>query len=215
MAGVIWGSRPLAALSAGGVVLALATVVLTGCGGTPTPETEGDPPAAQEPAPEEGSGEEQEPVNPLAECLEGTWQLDTADFVAQSTAYLQGLGIPLESLAAEGVQQLTFQDDGYFSQATDLTWSASLAGIPLTVPTGSLGEAEWALDGNSLSITDWTWLVAPGEVDTGELPPGMQAPEFPSISLEGLTSGDVECGDTLVLQGDGAPLSGVFVRFDG
>lgn len=213
MVGVVWGSRPRAAVSAAGVVLAL--VVLTGCGGTPSPDADGDPPAVQEPAPEEGSGEEQEPVDALAQCLEGTWQLDTADYLAQSTEYLLGLGIPLDALDVVGAQQLGFAADGSFLQSTDMVWSASLAGIPISVPTASVGEATWAIDDGALSITDWSWLVAPGETAASDLPPGMQAPEFPSISLEGLTSGEVECGDVLVLQTDGAPLAGTFVRFDG
>lgn len=215
MAGIIRGVRRPAAVATGVALFALASGMLTGCGGTPSPEADGDPPGVQEPAPEGGSGEEQEPVDPLAECLEGTWQLDTADYLAQSTEYLRGLGIPLDALDVVGGQQISFTADGSFLQSTDMVWSASLAGIPVSVPSASVGEAAWALDDGALSITDWSWLVAPGETSASDLPPGMQAPEFPTISLEGLTSGEVECGDVLVLQGDGAPLSGTFVRFDG
>lgn len=198
-----------------GAVLAVffAMAFVSGCGGAGDPEpTSADEPPAADPAPTES--EEQEPRNVLAECLTGTWQLDTADYLAQSTNYLLGLGVPLDALDVAGTQQLTFAADGYYSQSTDLTWTGSVLGNPISVRDGSLGEAEWAVEDDTLAITEWGWVVAPGQ-NAAELAPGVPAPSFPAISLEGLTTDGITCGDTLTLQAGGAPLRGVFVRFGG
>lgn len=185
----------------------LGALALAGCGGpAPSGEPAGE---ASDEAPVE------DPGDPLADCLAGTWQLDTADYLAQSTAYLEGLGIPLDSLTVEGGQQLTFAADDYFSQSTDLTWTATLMGYTVTVPSESVGEATWSVDDGSLAITDWNWLIDPSEAaPPSGLPAGAEVPDLPSFSLEGLVQADMACGDTITLQGADAPLSGVFVRID-
>jgi hypothetical protein len=202
--GIARGLRPaLAAAVAVGAVMVLAGCTPAAGGSSSQPPRAGD------------DGSSQEPVDPLAECLAGTWQLDTADFLAQSTAYLQGLGIPLDGLDVEGGQQITFAEDDYFTQSTDLTWTASLMGYTITVPSQSVGEAVWTVDDGGLSVSEWNWLVDPSEAPAPSgLPAGAEVPDLPSFSLEDLEGDDLTCGDTITLQGPDAPLSGVFVRID-
>lgn len=189
------------------VGVAVALFALAGCSGV-TPEPEEPAGAASE---EGGPSDEQ--TDPVADCLMGTWQLDTADYLTQSTAYLQGLEIPLDSLDVEGGQQLVFAEDDYLTQSTDLTWTASLMGYTLTVPSQSVGEGTWIVEDGSLSISGWNWVVDPADAPPPSgLPAGAEVPDLPTFTLEGLVVDDFVCGDTITLQGPEAPLRGVFVR---
>lgn len=192
------------------LAMAFGSLMLSGCGAAAGPAS----PLVVDPAAEGGAHDASEPSRRLVECLTDTWQLDTADYLSQSASFMRGVGIPLDSLDVLGGQQIVFRADGHFSQATDMTWNASILGHPLSVVAASFGTATWAVEDGTLAITDWDWLVAPAST-AAEAAPGVPAPEFPSISVEGLTSDAVECGDTLVLQGAGAPLRAMFVRFPG
>lgn len=187
-------------------VLTLAACTGSGADADPAPPVEDDT---------EPSTSTQEPVDPLAECVAGTWQLDTADYLAQSSAYLIALGIPLDSLDVAGGQQLTFADDGFVTQSTDLTWTGTVMGYTLTVPSQSVGDGAWGIADGTLAITDWNWTVDPADAPPPSgLPADTEAPELPGFSLEGLVAETFECtADTLILQGPGAPLRGVFLRF--
>lgn len=192
-----------------GAVILGGTAVLAGCvAQAPAPAASSAPAADDTPAPTP----EQDPV---AACLVGTWQLDTEDFVAQSQAYMTGLGIPVDTVTVEGGQQLVFAADGFTSQSTDLTWTATLMGQTITVPSEAAGEGAWTVTDGALAVTDWVWQVDPADSPppTG-LPAGAAVPDLGGFLMSGLTVPDVQCDDEiLVLQGTGAPLRGVFVRF--
>ncbi|GAA1931287.1 hypothetical protein GCM10009775_24270 [Microbacterium aoyamense] len=194
------------------VVVLSTLVVLTGCG---SPTSAPSPTRASPGDAAGGSDGSSVDVDPLSACLEGTWQLDTADFLAQSQEYLVGLGIPLDSLDVEGGQQLVFAADGFTSQSTDLTWTASMMGQTVTIPSESAGEGAWNGADGALTVTDWVWNVDPADAPPPSgLPPEAEVPDLGGFSLDGATVPDVVCDDeTLVLQGADAPLRAVFVRF--
>lgn len=181
-------------------LVAAAVVVLAGCtapGGSADPDA--DPPVDGE------TGE--------TSCLVGDWYLDLADYTAQSSEYLLGLGIPLEDLDISGQQKVTFTADGYLNIATDLTTSAVVMGQSISTTTQSAGGADWYWDATNdadgdLTLENWAWTVEPGGATDPAAPPA--APFFDPESGDTIA---VACTETsLSLQGSGAPLVGNFTR---
>lgn len=174
----------------------VAVLTLSACAVDPAPP---DEPAA---------GSSQVPIESEAPCIEGSWRLDLDDYVSQSAVYLKSLGIPLESLDAEGEQVLDIQAgaDPIISERTDIAWSAVLLGNPVEVQSTSVGHGEWGFgeDEDEIEVDNWFWEVE-AEV------PGPDAPNIPVIDpSEGVSA---ECsGDMLTLHTPGAPLVGRFIR---
>ncbi len=145
------------------------------------------------------------PSDPQTDCLVGEWTLDTEDYQAQAFAYLSGLGIPLESLTVGGQQVIEFQDRGVMSVRTDLEVNASVFGNPISATSQSSGNGEWSTNGGALTVENWIWGIEPTPT----------TPDQPSVPLFDPTAGPstaVCAGDSVRLQGPGAPLSATFVR---
>lgn len=180
-------------------------VALTSCSAAEAQDPDAPPPDASS---------EQDPVSVDEDCLIGRWSLDTEDYRGQAEAYLKSLSIPLESLAVEGTQTLTFEEGGVEDNvglSTDLTWTGTLLGTGFTVEDESSGSGAWAPSStapNQLIIDTWIWGVEP-HVSPGD------APSIPPLGLADNGPIDVTCTDsTLELHGADAILTGRFTRID-
>jgi hypothetical protein len=189
------------------VAATMAVVGLAGCGG----DGGAQEPAAESPAQESSSTSTTGPTtaaetrDPAADCLVGEWSLDTADYQAQAFSYMGGLGIPIDSLTIGGEQVVEFQDRGVMTVRTDLHIDAVVFGHPVSTTSQSSGSGEWSTDAGGLAVENWIWGIEPA----------VTSPDQPSVPLFDPTGGPstAECvGDTLRLQGPGAPLAGNFVR---
>ncbi len=194
-------------LRAAALAATMTVLGVAGCGGDdgaqePAPE----PPAQESSSPSTAdTSSDAEPGDPMAECLVGTWLLDTVDYESQAMAYMSGLGIPIESLTIGGEQVVEFQDRGVMSVRTDMQIDAVVFGIPLATASQSSGNGEWSTGTGGLELENWIWGVEPAPT----------SPDQPSVPLFD-PAGDLatsDCvGDAMSLQGAGAPLIGNFVR---
>ncbi|HWL01916.1 MAG TPA: hypothetical protein VNQ52_06030 [Microbacteriaceae bacterium] len=198
----------MSAIGAGSVrhraILAIAfgaALLLSGCAGAPTPETQpGPPPAepAEAPGTDASGGE--------TDCVIGAWALDVADYRAQAEAYLLSLAIPLEAFDITGTMTLQITPI-HFGVASALTVNAVVHGVPLSAPQEYSGGADWAWeagDASTMSFDAWSWGVEPVANDDALPAPSLIDPGMPV---------SVACtGDQLTLQGPGAPLVAHFTR---
>lgn len=197
--------------SAAASVILVAALALTGCSGDdpgPPPPDDADP---VDPAPADDGASGDSPFDSpeaeaLARCTEGRWSLDTEAYAIGAAAYMVSLGpVPLESLTLDGTLLLDITEET-IGQSVDLTWNAVLMGIGVTVvdQSSGVGDLRWWDDG--FDIHDWLWGVEPGE-------PSADAPAVPSPSIADGGFVLASCTDTsLVLNGDGAPLTAIFFR---
>lgn len=205
---VVAGRR---ATPAAASVVLLLSLALTGCSGGDPAEP---PPGGTEPvdpAPvDDGSGEDSGFDSPeaeaLARCVEGRWSLDTEAYAIGAAAYMVSLGpVPLESLTLDGTLLLDITEET-IGQSVDLTWNAVLMGIGVTVVDQSSGVGDLTWFGDGFDVHDWLWGVEPPVVSADD--PGVPSP---SIADGGFVL--ASCTDTsLVLNGDGAPLTAIFFR---
>ncbi len=181
-----------------GALLIITAIIVTGCGGgsdEPSETATSEPTATQTSAAAAGD----------TECLLGRWYLDTDNYASQSRSYLEGLGLPITSLDIGGDQILDFNEEPYVSLSTDLAISAVVGGQPLSVSSQNAGGGEWGWNADSetdIGVDNWDWSVAPGDNPDGA-PPLIDPSNGISVTCE---------TDRLVVQGEGAPLTGVFVR---
>lgn len=181
--------------------LLLAAGVLAGCAAEPSPA-----PDAPETEPDPG---------PVAEtpCVVGEWQLDVADYGAQSEAYVLGLGLPIEGFAMTGGGTIQFTADGLVATDIDLTITGTIVAGETTVPLNqrssytATGDWSQPADDSTLDLANWANVPDPA------VPTDPAAPPIPAIDYTDVPSVTAECsGDTLLLQGPGAPLSALWHR---
>lgn len=205
-----------------GVFVALAAVALAAvaataacAGGGPTAKSspEKNPAAPQASAP--SSTEPPPSQNPIAgsvhECIQGQWSLDLDDYTAQSFEYVSA-GSPLEELTISGTYTLGFSGDR-IAIGSDLVLSGVVYGFPFSMEDAYSGAGDWWPSGgtaSSIEISDWLYHGDAPRSAVGD----MDAPVGPMlIDPESRGPITVDCrGDSLLIQGEGAPLTGKFVR---
>ncbi len=164
-----------------------------------------------------GTPIDEEPVDQTGEaappCVVGTWQLDVADYEAQSATYLAGLGIPVAEFAMTGSGEATFTADGLLAADIDLLVNAVLdAGdvrVPVEQRTAYTGSGDWREGDEPWSIDLENWATVPDPDATV----GVEEDGLPPIDFFDIPTIVTSCtADTLVLQGPDAPLAATWHR---
>lgn len=182
-------------------VLIFATaslVLLSACstGGTPPsePADPADAPTAESP------------------CVVGIWQLDVADYAAQSEAFVLGLGLPITEFGMTGAGTITFTADGLVATDISLTTTGTIVAGDTTVPLNQLsaytGSGDWSLgsDAETLDLANWANVPSP------DAPASPDAP-LPTIDYTDIPTVAAECSASdLVLQGPDAPFAALWHR---
>jgi hypothetical protein len=176
-------------------VTAMALLVLAGCSAGPaTSPPDGDPTAE-------------------APCIVGTWQLDVADYAAQSEAFVLGLGLPIADFGMTGAGSITFTADGLVATDIDLTTTGTIVAgetrVPLNQRSAYTGSGDWATgaDADTIDLANWANLP------NADVPVDPAAPPIPAIDYTDIPTVSASCGENdLVLQGPDAPLSALWHR---
>ena len=207
-------SIPRAASAAVPLLLLAALVACTppagGSGGT----GEGDP---------EGDGGEGARTGASTECVSRTWALDINDAAAQLGEHLASSGMSVISTSGEGVQTISFAQDGQVTTHNDVTFMVSAdggEGVEITVVQTHSGDTagEWYWEGDSDS------RVAFDAYDSGEytistttLVNGMAGEPSTTTPTggEGGSGMSIDCSaDGLATQADGSPFTQHWVPRD-
>ena len=163
-------------------------------------------------------GTEPDPVVPAgptedAPCVVGAWQLDVADYAAQSEDYLVGLAIPITEFAMSGDGTIVFTADGLVSTDIALrTTGVLVAGdvsVPIDVPSAYTATGDWSpgTEADAIDLTNWSTVADPDVT----VPP--DGPPIPAIDYSDVPSVLADCtADTLVLAAPDAPLTAVWHR---
>lgn len=179
------------------VTLAATALLLAGCtasGGTP--ESDPDvPPAADAP------------------CIVGTWQLDVADYAAQSEAFVLGLGLPIEGFGMTGAGTIAFTADGLVATDINLTTTGTIVAgdtmVPLNQPSAYSGSGDWSAGATDDTIDLANWANVPDP----DVPVSPDGPPVPAIDYTDIPTVTASCSaNDLVLQGPDAPLSALWHR---
>jgi hypothetical protein len=175
----------------------LSLLLLAGCaGGT------GDPAES----PDDGAAAE-------VPCIVGTWQLDVADYAAQSEAFVLGLGLPIIDFGMTGAGTITFTADGLVATDIDLTTTGTIVAgdtqVPLNQGSSYSGSGDWAAgtDADTIDLSNWANVPDP------DVPVDPAAPPIPAIDYTDIPTVGASCSESdLVLQGPDAPLSALWHR---
>ena len=180
------------------LVAFLAAASLGGC----APVSEPDRDASGDGSPKDGDP-----------CVVGSWNLDVADYAAQSEAYVLGLGIPVEGFAMEGAGTIRFTADGLVATDIDVTTTGTIVAgdtrVPLNSRSGYSASGEWSSGDadSSINLANWSNVPDPG------IPIDPAAPSIPAIDYTDVPAISARCTEnTLVLQGPDAPLSARWTR---
>lgn len=186
-------------------LLVVAPLVIAGCSiqEPEPPQPEEDLPAAEE----------------ETDCVVGSWTLDVADYEGQTGEYIGGLGIPIEGYHLAGLGDLRFTADGLVAVSIDLVTTGTIVtpeiSVPLEEPSHYSASGDWVRDDiGVLTFNNWT-LTTADDPDAG-LPlegdeTGMDG--LPELDFTQLAAVTAECdAETLLLQGDGAPVSSLWFR---
>jgi hypothetical protein len=189
--------RTLGTIALTATGLAATALLLAGCtgpGDTPEPDPDA-PPAAEAP------------------CIVGTWQLDVADYAAQSEAFVLGLGLPIEGFGMTGAGQITFTADGLVSTDIELTTTGTIVAgdtaVPLDQPSAYSGSGDWSAGSSEDTIDLANWSNVPDP----DVPVSPDGPPVPAIDYTDIPTVTAACtANDLVLQGPEAPISALWHR---
>lgn len=161
-----------------------------------------------------GGGTEPDPAPSAdAPCIVGTWQLDVADYAAQSEEFVLGLGLPIADFAMTGAGEITFTADGLVATDIDLTITGTIVAgdtqVPLNQRSAYSGSGDWATgtDPDTIDLSNWANVPDPS------VPVDPAAPPVPAIDYTDIPTVTAPCTESdLVLQGPDAPLSALWHR---
>jgi hypothetical protein len=148
-----------------------------------------------------------------APCIVGTWNLDVADYEAQTLSYLVELGIPIVDYAMAGGGTITFTADGLVATDIDLTTSGTLVAgdqrVPINQRSAYSGSGDWAAGADADSVDLSNWATVPD----ADVPVDPAAPAPPAIDYTDIPTVSAPCtDDELVLQGPDAPVAAHWTR---
>ena len=175
----------------------VAILALAGCSAATETENPADDPAP--------AGEEP--------CVVGTWNLDVADYAAQSEEFVLGLGLPIEGFGMTGAGKITFTADGLVATDIALTTTGTIVAGETRVPLNQLsaytGSGDWSTGGGADTIDLANWANVPDP----EVPVDPSAPAVPAIDYTDIPTVTALCSaEDLVLQGPDAPISALWHR---
>lgn len=161
-----------------------------------------------------GTGDFGLPDEPAADapCIVGTWNLDVADYSAQSEAWLVSLNSDYIDVAVSGSAQARFTDGGLTADVDLTTDVILLAGEQPVASQGRsayTGSGDWepGEDAGTIDFTYWATSPDPGVVGTAE------AAGLPTVDFFAVPSLAVTCTATqLELTSAGAPLTARWYR---
>jgi hypothetical protein len=146
-------------------------------------------------------------------CVVGTWELDVADYGAQSEEYVLGLGLPIVDFAMSGTGDITFTDDGLVTTDIDLIITGTIVAgdtrVPLDQRSAYAGSGNWAIgdDPDTIDLSNWVNVPDPA------VPVDPDAPPIPAIDFTDIPNVTAPCTENeLVLQGPDAPISSLWHR---
>lgn len=151
-----------------------------------------------------------------ADCLDGSWDLDTADLATQLQQYFVDNGTPVTSTVPAG--GVTLEVDGgsmTYDSAVTYTMTADLSGglqmVIVQEQTG-VSSGDWAVDGDSVVFSDWTNGITVNNTVTigGE---SADVPiELPADGGAGVPMTVTCSGDTLTTKPDASPFTSSWAR---
>jgi hypothetical protein len=167
-------------------------------------------PPAEEPSP---PGDAEEAESEVQDCLVGAWQLDVADYGAQSADYLSGLGVPIVDVAMSGAGTLTFTEDNLVAVDIALTTTGTIVvpdhSVPLSVPSTYTASGDWSrVDDDTVQFDNWS------RVDADEAPVALpDDAEVPALDFTQLSDVAANCdAGSLSLAAPGVPLTSNWTR---
>ncbi len=181
-----------------------AICALTACG-----SPGGDPPTPAEPDPAVGGA----PSPTETPCIVGTWQLDVADYEAQSEGYVLGLGLPISEFAMSGAGTIQFTADGLVVTDIDLTTTGTIVAgdtrVPLNTRSAYTGSGDWSGSNDDETIDLANWATVPNP----DVPVDPAAPDLPAVDYTDIPTVLAACSaNSLILQGPDAPLAAMWSR---
>jgi len=147
------------------------------------------------------------PDEPEAPCIVGTWQLDVADYSAQSESWLVSLNPDFVDFQMTGSGQVTFTS-AHLTADIDLSSTVILLAGDQSVLTDGrnayTGSGDWEPgdDEGTIDFTYWGTSPDPGVVNTAD------SAGLPTVDFFAVPSLSVVCtANSLELTSTGAPLT--------
>jgi hypothetical protein len=151
-----------------------------------------------------------------ADCLAGSWDLDTVDLAAQLQQYFTDNGTPISSTETSGAVGLAVDGSSMtYDSSVVYTMTADLdGGLQMVVEQKQTGSSSgnWSIDGDSVVFSDWTDGI---EIDNTVTIAGSAADvpiEMPSDSGAGVPMTVTCSGDTLTTKPDASPFTSTWSR---
>lgn len=148
---------------------------------------------------------------PVPDCVVGSWLLDLEDYSAQALAFMVAQGIPASSLTYAGTYriEITARDtELLFSAGAEITATAVVEGHTISGSESWFGSSgfEWGDEAHdSITLSGWEY--------NGDMTISGDIPEIGVLDPYAAGEISMACsGDTMSLNGPGAPLVGLFVR---
>ncbi|MBX3087326.1 MAG: hypothetical protein KF742_02450 [Cryobacterium sp.] len=180
------------------VLAGIAALTLSGCGASPSPDSEDDR--------NEGNGAD-------APCVVGTWDLDVAEYEASSIGYFASLPLPVQDFQMDGDGTIKFTEDGLVASEMNLQMTGLIVfgevSVPFNTPSTYKGNGEWSAGETEATLDFANW------VNTADSSPDddPSAPSVPTIDYSTMPSVNVQCtADTLRIQAPEAPFASVWHR---
>lgn len=151
-----------------------------------------------------------------ADCLDGTWDLDTTDLAAQLQQYFVDHGTPISSTETSGAVTLTVDGSSMTYDTTVVyTMTAELdAGLEMVVEQSQTGSStgDWSLDGDSVVFENWTnGITIDNTFTIGGQSSGAPL-ALPADGNGGVPMTVVCSGDTLTTKPDASPFTSTWAR---
>lgn len=179
------------------VLAGIAALTLSGCGVSPSPDSEDDR--------NEGSAD--------APCVVGTWALDVAEYEASSIGYFASLPLPVQDFQMDGDGTIKFTADGLVASEMNLQMTGRIVyrdvSVPFDTPSFYKGSGDWSTGEleNTIDFANWANVSESSDSDDPSAPP------VPTIDYSSMPSVNVQCtADTLRIQAPEAPFASVWHR---
>jgi hypothetical protein len=191
-------------------IAAATLLVLTGC--FPGSGGSGDPGSGSD----GGSADGGSGGVSTADCLAGSWDLDTADLAAQLQQYFVDNGTPVSSTETSG--DVTMDVDGE-SMTYDSTVSYAMTaqldgGLEMVIVQSQTGTSsgDWSVDGDSVVFSNWTnGITIDNTVSINGTASDIPI-EMPSDAGGGVPMTVTCSGDTLTTKPDASPFTSTWAR---
>lgn len=179
------------------VLAGIAALTLSGCGVSPSPDSEDDR--------NEGSAD--------APCVVGTWTLDVDDYEASSIGYFASLPLPIQEFQMDGDGTIKFTADGLVASDINLRMTGLMVfgevSVPFDTPSSYQGSGDWETGTapDTIDFANWANTAGSSESDDPSAPP------VPRIDYSNMPSVAAQCtADTLRLQAPEAPFATLWHR---